>query len=168
MKITHSLLVLLALATGAFAQPTPAKQALAHEVIVAMHADRMFDGMVAQTKQASSEMLALPPTSTPEQRQKAEETQAKIMELTLNAIKGMMVKMNQLYAELYTDAELNAMKGFFSSPEGQSMLSKQAQVMARIRPLLQDMQRDLGPKLEKMVAEAKPPVAPPAAATPGK
>jgi hypothetical protein len=174
MKITRSLPVLLALATGAFAQDPAAKQALAHEVIVAMHADRMFDTMVAQTKQLSTEMLALPPTATPEQRKQADEAQAKIMQLTLDATKGMMVKMNQIYAELYTDAELNSMKAFFTSPEGQSMLTKQGAVLARIRPLFQDMQRDLGPRLEKIVADAKP-AAPatvglptPAPATPGK
>lgn len=182
MKITRSLTVLLALATGAFAQETvpPAKLALAREVVVAMHADRVFDAMVAQTKQMSSEMLALPPGATAEQKKKADDTEAQIMKLTTDATKAALEKVNQMYAELYTDAELNAMKAFFSSPEGQSMLAKQPQVMGKIRPLFQDMQRDLGPKLQKLVDDARPPAPaavglpgsmptpPPAPATPGK
>ena len=161
MKITRLLPVLLAFATGAFAQNTPAdpaKLALAHEVISAMKAEKMFDGMAAQMKQMAAQMMQNTPMAqaTPEQRKKAEELQGKIMDLSMTAAKGMIAKMDEVYAEVYSEAELNAMKAFFTSPEGQSMLAKQPQIMAHIMPLVQEMQRDLVPKIQQLVEESKP------------
>jgi len=52
MKFTRLLTVLLALATGAFAQDNnAARLALAREAITAMKVDKMFDAMTAQMKQ---------------------------------------------------------------------------------------------------------------------
>jgi hypothetical protein len=155
MKITRLLLLLVAFATGAAAQQDPAKLALAREVIAAMHADRMFDAMAAQMKQMYAQMVPVAPTATPAQHQKAEELQAKIMDLTMTAAKGLVGKMDQVYAEVYSEAELNAMKTFFASPEGQSMLAKQPQIMARVMPMAQEMQRDLGPKVQKLIDDSR-------------
>ena len=164
MKITRLLLLLAALATGVFAQETapaaapaadPAKLALAREVIAVMKADRMFDSMAMQMKQGAAQIAAVPPDATPEQRQKATELQDKIVELSMAAAKEMIAKMDQIYADVYSEAELTAMKGFFSSPEGQSMLAKQPQIMAHVMPLVQEMQRTLIPKVQKLVEDAK-------------
>ncbi len=183
MKITRLLLLLAALATGVFAQipaPTPApsstpapapapvdpaKLALAREVIAVMKADRMFDSMANQMKQGAAQLTAVPPDATPEQRQKATELQAKIVELANAAAKDLIDKMDEIYADVYTEAELHAMKTFFSSPEGQSMLAKQPQIMAHVMPLVQDMQRTLIPKIQKLVEDAKA-AAPAPTATP--
>jgi hypothetical protein len=155
MKITRLLLVLLAMATSAFAQDNPVKLALAREAIAAMQVDKMFDGMAAQMKQMATQMAPPSPDATPEQRKKAEELQGKIMDLSTSAAKGMIAKMDQIYADVYSEAELKAMKAFFTSPEGQSMIAKQPQVMARMMPLAQEMQRDLMPKIQQLVEEAK-------------
>ena len=155
MKITRLVLLLVAFATGAAAQQDPAKLALAREVIAAMHADRMFDAMAGQMKQMYARMVPVSPTATPEQQQKAEELQAKIMDVTMTAAKGLVAKMDQVYAEVYSEAELNAMKAFFSSPEGQSMLAKQPQIMARVMPMAQEMQRDIGPKVQKLIDDSR-------------
>jgi hypothetical protein len=176
MKITRLLLLLAALATGVFAQetaptpaqPDPAKLALAHEVIAVMKADRMFDSMAMQMKQGAAQLAAVPADATPEQRQKATELQDKIVDLSMTAAKGMIAKMDSIYAEVYTEAELTAMKTFFSSTEGQSMLAKQPQIMAHVMPLVQDMQRILIPKIQKLVEDAKAATAAPAPATESK
>lgn len=146
---------MLALTTGAIAQDNAAKLALAREAIAAMQVDKMFDGMATQMKQIATKLAPLTPDATPEQRKKAEELQGKIMDLSMGAAKGMIGKMDQIYADVYSEAELKAMKGFFTSPEGQSMLAKQPQVMAHIMPLVQEMQRDLMPKIQQLVEEAK-------------
>ena len=156
------LLALLALTTGLFAQDknaaapaNTAKQALAREVIAAMHADKMFDGMAAQMKQMATQMAALPAEATPEQRQKFEEFQGKIMDLSMASAKDLLLMMDVIYADVYSEEELLAMKSFFASPEGQSMLTKQPQIMAKIMPLVQEMQRDLLPKIKQLVEETK-------------
>lgn len=154
MKNTRLILVLLALATGAFAQENPAKLTLAREVIAAMKADQMFNGLAAQMKQLGSQMSSLPADATAEQRQKAEELQGRMMDLTVDMMKGMMAKMDRIYADVYSEAELQAMKAFFLSPAGQSMLDKQPQMMAKVIPLTQEMQQEFMPKMQALIKEA--------------
>ncbi len=155
MKIQKLLVVLLALSSSAFAQTDPAKLAVAREVITAMQLDKMFDGMAAQMKQMGTHMSPLPPDATAEQRQAASAMQAKVTDLSMSMVKGMMSKVDTIYADVYTLPELNAMKAFFLSPEGRSMNAKQPQVMAKMMPLMQEMQRDLMPKMQQLMQEAK-------------
>ncbi|MBI2513946.1 MAG: DUF2059 domain-containing protein [Opitutae bacterium] len=132
-----------------------AKLALAREVIAAMQADKMLDRMTAQMKQMAMQMTALPSDTPPAKRAKAEALSNKIMDLSMEAAKGMIAKMDALYAEVYSEAELKAMKAFFASPEGQSMLAKQPQVMQRVMPLAQAMQTELMPKIQQLVQQAQ-------------
>ena len=169
MKNLRCLLVLAALATAAVAQETPvdpAKLALAREVIAVMKADRMFDAMAAQMKQMAAQMAPQSPDMTPEQRKRTEDLNAKIMDLSMSTAKEMLTKMDQIYADVYSEAELKAMKAFFSSPEGQSMLQKQPQIMQHVMPLVKGMQQTLIPKIQQLVEESKAPA--PAAAPAAK
>ncbi|MFI5335212.1 MAG: DUF2059 domain-containing protein [Opitutales bacterium] len=173
MKIANILLAILALSPAGFAQDNtpkpapaapapaapapvdPAKLALAREVIAAMHADKMFDGMVTQMKQMVTQMASFPPATTPEKRKVFEEFQAKALELSMTSAKGLVARMDQIYADVYSETELRAMQDFFGSATGQSMLAKQPQVMSHLMPLVQDMQRDLMPKVKQLVETFK-------------
>lgn len=155
MKKPLLLLVSLVLATGAVAQENPTKLALAREVIAAMKADQMFDNMAGQMKAMAAQAMTPPAGATPEQIKMAEELQGKVMDLSMQAAKGMIAQMDHIYAEIYSEVELKAMKDFFSSAAGQSMLAKQPQIMGRIMPLAQQMQRDLAPKIKALVDEAR-------------
>lgn len=174
MKHLKVILASLALSSAAFAQTNapqaasaapapaatapavdPAKLALAREVISAMQADKMLDRMTAQLKQMAMQMAAQQPDTSPAKRAKAEAFQGKIMDLTMEAAKGMIAKMDALYAEIYSEAELKAIKAFFTSSEGQSMLAKQPQVMQRVMPLAQAMQAELMPKIQQLVQQAQ-------------
>ncbi len=154
-KLLLALLALLALSSGAFAQADPAKLALAREVIAAMQVDKMFDGMANQMKQMASQMSPLSADATAEQLAAATALHDKIMDLTMSSAKGMIAKMDQIYADVYNESELNAMKSFFTSAAGQSMLAKQPQVMAKTMPLIQEMQRELMPKMQQLIQESK-------------
>lgn len=153
MKATKSLLVLLALSSSVFAQDPSPKLKLAREVISAMQVDKMLDGMTEQMKQMATQ-LAPKLDATPEQKQKAEALEGKIMDLVISQTREIVSKIDQVYVDVYSDAELNAMKAFFTSPEGKSMTAKQPAVMARMMPLIQDMQRDMEPKMKKIIEEA--------------
>lgn len=158
MKTTRLLTVLLALATGAFAQDNNAtKLALAREAIAALKADKMMEGMSAQMKQMATQMSssALPSDATPEQRKIVEEFKFKILDLSMQSTKGMITQMDQIYADVYSEAELKAMIAFFKSPEGESMMAKQPQIMQRVMPLAQSMQSDLMPKMQKLSEEMR-------------
>ena len=155
MKKLLLLLAILALVTGAVAQESPATLALAREVISIMKADQMFDNIAAQMKQTAGQMAAPPPGATPEQIKRAGEIQARIMDLSMAAAKNMIGKMDHIYAEVYNEAELRAMKAFFSSSAGQSMLAKQPQIMGKLMPMMQEMQRDLMPKIKQTLDDAR-------------
>ena len=155
MKKTALLLALVVFTTGALAQDNAAKLALAREVISALQADKMIDGMLAQMKQRAAAQSAVAADATPEQKAKAEKLQADIMELSMNAAKKMISQMDQLYADVYSEADLKAMKAFFTSPEGQSMINKQPQLMQRMMPLVEKMQQELMPQIQTLTQAAK-------------
>lgn len=104
-------------------------------------------------KEVASKMTARP-DATPEQRKKYEALQGEILEITMSSVKGMLAKMDQIFADVYSEAELKAIKSFYSSPEGKSMVAKQPTVMAHIMPLLQEMQRDMEPKIKKLIEQS--------------
>lgn len=154
-KLLLLLLTPLVLAPGAVAETTPAKLALAREVITIMKADQMFDAMAAQMKKSADQMTKAPPEATPEQIKLAEALPDKIMEVTMTAAKGMLAQLDDIYADVYSEAELKAMKTFFSTPTGQSALAKQPQIVARVMPLTQQLQRELSPKIKQLIDETR-------------
>jgi hypothetical protein len=150
------LLVPLLRADGPADAPEPANIDLAHQVIKAMHADRMFDQMSAQMQQMAAQSINLNSANlTPKQQALAQKMSSQIMALSMDAAKGLLSKMDVIYAEVYSEAELKAMKAFFESPEGMSMLQKQPQIMQKLMPYVQTMQRDLGPKIQAIILDAK-------------
>lgn len=157
MKKTALFIALVAFSTGLFAQQDPAKVALAREVISALQADKMIDGMLNQMKQMAAQSTVVPPDATPEQKAKAEKVQNDIMELSMNAAKKMITQMDQLYAEVYSEDDLKAMKAFFTSESGKSMISKQPQLMEKMMPMMQQMQKELMPQIQALTQQAKTP-----------
>jgi hypothetical protein len=136
--------------------PEPANIDLAHQVIKAMHADRMFDQMSAQMQQMAAQSINLNSANlTPQQKALAQKMSSQIMALSMEAAKGLLSKMDVIYAEVYSESELKAMKAFFESREGMSMLQKQPQIMQKLMPYVQTMQRDLGPKIQAIIQDAR-------------
>jgi hypothetical protein len=163
MKNSFLLLAVLPLAAGAFAQENATRLALARDVVSVTKAAQAFDNMAAQLRQSANMIINPAPGAPAEQVKKAGEIQARVLEVSTAASKDMTAKVEHTYAEVYTEPELRAMKVFFSSPAGQSMLTKQGQLMSRLVPLTQEMQRDLPPKIRQIIEEAKMPAPAPAA-----
>ena len=154
MKKILFLLSFLALGTGAFAQEAnAAKLALARDAIAAMQVDAMLQGMAGQIKQMAMQRAQLPPSATPEQRQRFDTFMGRVTELAMTEVKTMVGKLDVIYADVYSEAELKAITSFFSTPEGKSMLAKQPQVMTRLMPMMQEMQQAMMPKLQKLAQE---------------
>jgi hypothetical protein len=143
-------------ADGPADAPVPANIDLAHQVIKAMHADRMFDQMAAQMQQMAAQSINLNSANlTPQQKESAAKMSSQIMALSMDAARGLLTKMDVIYAQVYSEAELRAMKAFFESPEGTSMIQKQPQIMQKLMPYVQSMQRDLGPQIQKIIQDAR-------------
>lgn len=162
MKIRFLMIPLFALSAGAaLAQPPDPKLALAHDVIQAMQLEKTFDRMTGQIQQMAAQMV--PNDGTPEQQARLKVVQAKALALAMQSVKDMLPKMEAIYAQVFTADELGAIKAFYTSPAGIAMVGKQPEVMAKMTPLIIQMQRDLMPKIQAIAAEAtdESPSAPP-------
>jgi hypothetical protein len=142
------------------ADPAPApddsKLELAREVIKSMHADRMFDQMSGQMQRmAAQAMNASGADMTPQQKAAAEKVSSQVMALSMDSAKSLLANMDVIYAQVYSTAELRAMKAFFESPEGMSMLEKQPVIVQKLTPYVLEMQRDLMPKIRKITEDAR-------------
>ena len=177
MKKTSLLLLCVALINrlGAVDPTPPAPQAavapaqieLARQVIKATQFDRVFDQMGKQMQQMAAQSMNLSlPNQTPAQKEAAMKTLGEVMKLSMDSSKAMIEKVDVIYAEVYSEAELKAMLAFFDSPEGKSMLEKQPQVMQHLMPLVQNMQKELMPKIKLIVDKGKAEADAAAAATP--
>ena len=146
----------------------PVRLALADQVIKASHADRMFDQMSAQMQQMAAQGMGLSsPDMTPAKKEAAMKMMNEVMALSMSSAKSLLDDVDVIYAEVYSEAELKAMLAFFTSAEGRSMLEKQPKVMQHLMPLVQDMQKELMPKIQQIVEKAKAAEAASAAPTAG-
>lgn len=165
MKFLKPLLLLLIITPLLRAEVSETQLALAREAITAVQTDKMFDSIGPQLRQMAVQDAGLSDSLPPEKRAKAEELIGKIMDLSMNETKALVSKMDTIYAEVYSEAELRAIIAFFTSTEGRSMLSKQTEIMARIMPLAQEMQRRLLPQTQALIAAYKAETAPTEAST---
>lgn len=168
-KTSLSILCLALVASLGAAEPTPAPVAapaapvvspaqleLARQVIKASQFDKVFDQMGVQMQQMAAQAMNLSsPDMTPAKKEAATKVLGEVMKLATESTKAMLDKVDTIYAEVYSEAELKAMLGFFDSAEGKSMLSKQPLIMQRMMPFVRSMQQELGPKIQQIVEKAK-------------
>jgi hypothetical protein len=160
-----SLLLLLPFARAE--EPNAERLALARDVISLSQADRMINNIVPQVQQMTTQMAApMLDKLTPEQRAKVEAGQKKVIELSMDAARQMIAKMDSVYADVYSADELKAIKAFYSTVEGKSMIEKMPQVMQKMMPLMQQMQAELMPKIQGAMAELQQELQPPAPPVP--
>lgn len=147
---------------------TPAQLALARDAVKAMGADRQIEGMNNQLKQmatAQSSMLA-PTGATEEQKAAAAKVQSSIQNLAAEATTNMTNTLDTAFAEVFTAAELAAIKAFFTSPEGQAFKAKQQQLSMRLSPKMQQLNEELRQKIGAIMQQAQPAAAAPSASAP--
>jgi len=136
--------------------PSPAQIELAQKVIKATQMDRMFDQMSAQMQQMAAQSMGLAaPNQTPAQKEAAMKYMGEVMQLSMNMAKDLLNDLDLIYADVYSEAELKAMLAFFESSEGKSMIQKQPQIMQHLMPLVQEMQKNLMPKIQEIAQKAK-------------
>lgn len=136
---------------------TPAQLTLARDAVKAMGADRQVEGMNNQLKQmatAQSAMLA-PAGATEEQKATAAKVQSSIQELAAEATQNMTNTLETAFAEVFTTAELAAIKAFFTSTEGQAFKGKQQQLSMRLGPQMQQLNEELRKKVGAIMQQAQ-------------
>ena len=163
------------------------KTAMATEIATIMTDPSMMDQMFSSQLGAgalpdmAAMCAAVPPDQAAACTQKMEGSKATAQSVAVEmadkakaTMPALMQDMGAIMAAKYTGEELVAMKDFYSSPEGQSIMQKQPQVMAefmpkvmeRLQPLQLEMMQKLSDRMNAAATTTTPPATTPAPTTP--
>lgn len=136
-------------------KPDP-KEAKVERLLTLTNVDSQTDKMMDQVYKMA--VANFPSDAPPEVRAKLEETQAKVFAVIRERmgwqnLKPIYVK---LYAEVYTDEELDGMIRFFESPAGRSMTAKTPLLMERSMQMVQSLMAEVLPEIKRITAESAP------------
>ncbi len=114
--------------------------------------DQMMKQVLDQVKAMASSQLNR--TDIPaDARKSADELLDRIMALTEARLDKMKTMLAQVYADTYTEEEIDGILAFYKSPAGQAMLKKMPLLMQRSMAVSQQAMADLMPEVQKMTAE---------------
>jgi len=101
----------------------------------------------------------LPPGTTPEQRAMVEARMMELVKARRDKVHPQMVK---VYAEIYSDQEIDGMLAFYESPAGRSMAQKAPALLAGTTRAMQSLVGDTtAGEIQRIIREAAPKAAPP-------
>jgi len=167
----------VALCVGSSQAQDPSRHAKAEELLTLMNMQENIEKSFAMVKKmipAQMEKMkqATGQTNTPSNVSAQTD---KVMELISQELSWEKMKESYiaLYADTFTDDELQAIISFYKSPAGQTLIKKQPELMKRSMELSQKTMLQVMPKVQAMAREmseptpapvpAKAPVAAPAA-----
>ena len=125
------------------------------EVIKASQMDKAFEGAKSMMQQMAVNQAKQMGSGTKEESEKMEAMQKEIFEMSMNESKAMLTKMDKVYADTFSEEELQGMKQFFESKSGKAMIEKQPKLMQKMMPLIVDMQANMKPKLDAIIKKYK-------------
>ncbi len=104
-------------------------------------------------------------SATPEQAKQLEDFQAKVARLLTNAFSWEKVKPDfiKLYAETYTDKEMDDILSFYRSASGQAMVIKGIALMPKTAAISQKRLTAIQPELQRLMREFTQSSSPPRA-----
>lgn len=156
----------LAAPTAASAEPSAKALALTRRMVTAMHVEETMAPMMRMLMQQQMDMIVAQRKGLTEQQRAMlsgvlTESVGEVMDAGL--MSKVMEKFIPVYAEIYSETELQAVVEFYESPVGQSVLRKMPQmgpaatkVMIEIAPEIQaDLDRRVSKKLEGLEALGK-------------
>jgi len=157
--MVHIMKLLFAVCCTAALLWTPAradeatKNAKVEELLKLSKADQMMTQIADQMKAMSAAQLGKTDMS-PEARKAADEMTNKITALIRERWDKMRPQFVKVYADTYTEEELDGIVAFYKSPAGQAMLTKMPDLMKRSMALAQEMVSDVAPEVQKIATEA--------------
>jgi len=153
--MTKSIVILLA-GTALLLADEASKNAKIEEIMVLSHSDRMMTQSLDQMKNMVLAQVSKADMPA-EARQASEEMQKKMMamiadRLSWDKAKPVFIK---VYADTFTEPEIDGILAFYKSPAGQAMLDKMPQLMQKSMAAGQQLMGDVQPEIERMMKEAK-------------
>ena len=134
--------------------PAPDKAALAREVILAIDGEKMLGEMIPQLEQMNSltmRQVAVQHGFTMDESAQLAKVEPQTTALSTEAIHGLVPEMTKIYVEIYSVEELQAMKAFYTSAEGRSMLAKQPTLKQKLSPKIQDAVLAVQPRIQQLL-----------------
>lgn len=140
----------------AFSTFAGTKEELSKEMLKLMDMQKMIEQVISQVQQI--QMTQMKQLNIPEQDQiKLGEFQIKLNAKLSEAMswEKMEPEYIKLFSEVYTEDELKAIVGFYTTPAGQSMLKKQPLLMQKSTLISQKQIQSAMPEIQKMIQEFK-------------
>ncbi len=132
---------------------TPATLADAEEVLKAMQFDEMFAKIMEQQKKQMGPMMqrmAAGMKIAEEDRARVTALQQKVTDEIFDSLSGpeMKAAVAGIYSSVFSKEELASLGAFYSTPAGQSMVSKQPQVQEKMMQVMMPKMAEIGPKMQ--------------------
>ena len=175
MKRTWMVLLASLLVSSSILAAEPARQALADELVKAMDMDGQMQRTLEMMKKNMPGNMAQTQRAMGVTNEAAQKVASDAFEKSIEVIfsgpewKETQAQISAIYADVFTEEELQGAIDFFKTPAGQAFVNKQAQVAERSMQLNQQFMMKVMPRLQAAMAElrakhapAPAPAAPPA------
>jgi hypothetical protein len=157
--MVRTFLLVLSLAAGQLAYADDAsKAAKAEQYLTLMKIDetmkRAMDLVMNQMKSGMMQQIT-GQTLTEDQTKMTAELGEKVFKLVSDALSWEKLKPDvvKLYADAYTEQELDAIIAFYKSPVGQSVVAKQGDLQTKSSALAQQRMAAVYPELQKLLKD---------------
>ena len=128
------------------------KSAKAEELLQLTQGDQMMKMMEPMMKGTLAQMDKDMPA---EQRAKVGEMQGKMLALVAATLSKVKPALAKVYADTYTEEEIDGILAFYKSPAGKAFIQKMPEVMQRSMPVMMQMMGDLQPEIKTMMEGMK-------------
>lgn len=132
------------------------KAAKIEEMMLLTHADRMTTQLPDQVRSMLTDQLTK--TDMPaEARQASEELLGKLMDMVADRMSWAKIKpaFMRIYAETFSEDDIDGILAFYKSPAGQAMLEKMPQLIQKSMAVGQQVMSDVMPEIQRIMAETK-------------
>lgn len=147
-----------ALLAGAAWADDASRAAKAEELLQLTNSEQMMKQMIDHARdiqKAQAAKMQLPEEAKDQAPQLQEKfTQVITDRLDWNKLKPAFIK---LYADTFTDEELDGMVAFYKSPAGKAVLAKMPQLSPKTVKIAQDAMQDVQAEIRRIIEEAKKP-----------
>jgi len=134
------------------------RMAKAEEFLRVSHTEQMLNqtmsAVLSQTKSGvMQKMFGI--TLTPEQTKQSEDLQVKLGEILTSVLSWEKLKpiYVKLYADTYTEQEMDGIIAFYKSPAGEAMLAKNPLIMTKANELVQQQMATAMPQIQKLLKD---------------
>lgn len=132
------------------------KNAKIDELMKLTNGEKLVNQMFDQIKSVELAQISKMEAS-PQDRERVQQAQQRILQLLQESLSWEKMKpmLMKVYAETFTEEEVDGILNFYRSPAGQAMLQKMPALVQRSMAMGQQMVADITPQVQKIIEEMK-------------